>query len=98
MLVFVTSIVLGIMFKSWWAVLITWVVLISLSHYRATVGIVSFFWGLLGGAIGGAMLSEFGSGGMAVGGLIGFALAWVPMRASEQYWRDLESDGGPYSD
>ena len=21
--------------------------------------------------------------------------AWVPMRASEQYWRDLEQDGGP---
>jgi hypothetical protein len=39
-----------------------------------------------------------GPGAAATGACIGFALSWVPMRASEQYWRDLEKDGGPYSD
>ena len=39
-----------------------------------------------------------GSGAAVTGAMIGFALSWVPMRASEQYWRDLEQDGGPYSD
>ena len=52
-----------------------------------------------GSVVGGYILGGLGGpGAAAVGACIGFAISWVPMRASEQYWRDLEKDGGPYSD
>jgi len=40
----------------------------------------------------------FSVGAGVAAGLITFALTYVPMRSSEQYWRDLEKLGGPWAD
>ena len=59
---------------------------------------MSLIWGIIWAAAGGLILSGLGPGAAVTGACIGFALSWVPMRASGQYWLDLEKDGGPYSD
>jgi len=98
LLILVVAVTLGVSTESWLIGLVTFVTLTMMPHFGATRGIVSLLWGVVCAGIGYALLSGFGTGAAVVGAVIGFALAWVPMRASEQYWRDLEKDGGPYSD
>lgn len=90
------SIGVGLMAGSWWAFLICFFGLALLP--TKSVGIFSSVWGGIFAFIGGALLWPLGVGAAVTGALIGFANSWVPMRSSEQYWRDLEADGGPYSD
>lgn len=67
-------------------------------HNDKTVGLLSMACATLAAILGGYLLHPYGIGTMIVGAFIGFALAYVPLRGSEQYWRDLEKDGGPYKD
>jgi hypothetical protein len=90
------SVLVGFSMGSWWAFLICFFLLTQLPH-RA-VGVFSSAWGAIFAFIGGAALLPLGVGAAVTGALVGFASSWVPMRSSEQYWRDLEADGGPYSD
>jgi hypothetical protein len=93
---FAISVFAGFSVGSWWAFLICFFLLTQLPH-RA-VGAFSAGWGAIFAFIGGMALWPLGLGAAATGALFGFASSWVPMRSSEQYWRDLDADGGPYSD
>lgn len=98
LLIFVTALLMGYGTQSWLVGLVQYLALARLPHVFATCGLVLLIWGALWAVFGAALLAGFGIGTAIVGAFPGFALSWVPMRASEQYWRDLEKDGGPYSD
>ena len=98
LLVGVTAVAFALGAQSWLLGLATFIALAQLPHFSATCGIVSLVWGGLCALFVAAALSGFGIGAAIVGAFVGFALSWAPMRASEQYWRDLEKHGGPYSD
>jgi hypothetical protein len=94
-----SSIILGFMTSSWWVALAVLFILGVMPHNDETVGVVSNIWGLTWATIAAiAFFGAFGLGAAIFAGLVAFSISWVPMRASEQYWRDLEKDGGPYSD
>jgi hypothetical protein len=90
------SVFVGFSAGSWWAFLICFFLLTQLPHVAP--GVFSSAWGGIFAFIGGAALSSLGVGAALTGAFVGWASSWVPMRSSEQYWRDLEADGGPYSD
>ena len=95
----ILSIFIGIMTESWWMGFGAYIGLALLPHFSPTVGIFSLVYG--------AVVTLFVAGPLLLSGLIGaavvigfvvFSLCFVPMRSSEQYWRDLERDGGPWAD
>lgn len=90
------AIIAGLSVGSWWVFLIAFFLLTQLPHRAA--GAFSAAWGAIFAFIGGMALWPLGVGAAVTGAFFGFASSWVPMRSSEQYWRDLEADGGPYSD
>jgi len=97
--VILLSIALGLITLSWWVGLVVFLGLFMLPHNKA-VGIFSWSISLIVGVLVGTFVfGVFKSAGAAVVlTLIAFSCAFVPLRSSEQYWRDLEKDGGPWSD
>jgi hypothetical protein len=97
--VILIAIALGLITLSWWVGLAVCLGLFILPHNKA-VGV--FSWGIsliVAGLVGTSVYGAFEStGAVVVLTLIAFSYVFVPLRSSEQYWRDLEKDGGPWSD
>ncbi len=99
MAVVLIAIALGLITLSWWVGLAVFLGLFMLPHNK-TVGLFSWGISLILAVIAGSFVfGAFNSPGAAVVlGLIAFSYSFVPLRSSEQYWRDLEKDGGPWAD
>ena len=94
----IIAVTVGLFFESWWVFLVSLFALYALPDYRVTVGILSLIWGIFWTALISIPIGMYFSLGAGVtAATIVFAISYVPMRSSEQYWRDLEKDGGPYS-
>lgn len=93
------AVIAGLLLTSWWVFLVVLFTLIILPQFDATKGLFSIFWSLAWTAtisIPVGIIFSVGAGVTAA--LFVFALTYVPMRSSEQYWRDLERDGGPWAE
>lgn len=92
------ALILAILTQSLLVGLIVFWILAMMPHHHRTVGVISFIWGLswalLVGWAGISLSLEVGF----VLAFLTFAYTYVPMRSSEQYWRDLQKDGGPWAD
>ena len=98
MTVFWISAIAGIAATSWWVFLGCLFILLSLPDTRF-VGLFSMVWSLTWTALISipiGMSISIGAGVTAA--VFVMAITLVPMRSSEQYWRDLEKNGGPWRD
>lgn len=95
----IIAMIIGITFESWWMFLTIMLLLFILPDYKITVGIFSLLWALMWTILISLPVGIYFSIGAGVTtAFFVFSMSYVPMRSSEQYWRDLEKDGGPYSD
>jgi len=87
------------MTDSWWMGFGAYIGLALLPQFSPTVGIFSLVYGAVVTLfVAGPLFLSGPVGAAVVVGFVVFSLCFVPMRSSEQYWRDLERDGGPWAD
>ena len=99
LVVMIISIIAGLWSESWWVFLGLAFGLLTMPHLDRCVGIVSFIWALFWTLLISIPVAvNFSVGATVTVAIIVYSLTYVPMRSSEQYWRDLEKDGGPWAD